>query len=36
MTTDVSGAATGFALGDHVCGFYYGEDERDALLLPKI
>jgi hypothetical protein len=20
--------------GDHVCGFYYGEDERDALLLP--
>ncbi len=34
MTTDVSSAATGFALGDHVCGFYYGEDERDALLLP--
>jgi hypothetical protein len=20
--------------GDHVCGFYYGEEERDALLLP--
>lgn len=20
--------------GDHVCGFYYGEDERDAMLLP--
>lgn len=20
--------------GDHVCGFYYGEDERDAILLP--
>lgn len=34
MTTDVSTAAAGFAHGDHVCGFYYGEDERDALLLP--
>ena len=20
--------------GDHLCGFYYGDDERDALLLP--
>jgi hypothetical protein len=20
--------------GDHVCGFYYGEEERDAMLLP--
>jgi hypothetical protein len=20
--------------GEHVCGFYYGEDERDAILLP--
>lgn len=20
--------------GDHVCGFYYGDDERDAMLLP--
>lgn len=22
--------------GDHVCGFYYGEQERDALLLPYL
>ena len=20
--------------GDHVCGFYYGDEERDAMLLP--
>ena len=20
--------------GDHLCGFYYGDEERDALLLP--
>ncbi|WP_158220468.1 MEDS domain-containing protein [Kineosporia sp. A_224] len=28
--------ATDVALeaGDHVCGFYYGDDERDAMLLP--
>ena len=34
MTTDTSSATLGFAHGDHVCGFYYGEEERDALLLP--
>jgi hypothetical protein len=22
--------------GDHVCGFYYGDDERDAILLPYL
>lgn len=22
--------------GDHVCGFYFGEDERDALLVPYL
>lgn len=29
-------AATPIALepGDHLCGFYYGDEERDALLLP--
>jgi len=29
-------AATSVALepGDHLCGFYYGDEERDALLLP--
>lgn len=34
MTTDVSAAGVGLVEGDHVCGFYYGEEERDALLLP--
>ena len=24
----------GLVQGDHVCGFYYGKEERDALLLP--
>ncbi|MFN8079029.1 MAG: MEDS domain-containing protein [Kineosporiaceae bacterium] len=30
----VSPTAPEFVPGDHVCGFYYGEDERDAMLLP--
>jgi len=34
MSIDLTPAPTDFAQGDHVCGFYYGEDERDALLLP--
>ena len=34
MTTTDSRAEFGLAHGDHVCGFYYGEEERDALLLP--
>ena len=29
-----SATATEFVPGDHVCGFYYGEYERDAMLLP--
>ena len=34
MTAAANAPDLGFELGDHVCGFYYGEDERDALLLP--
>ena len=34
MSIDLTPAPTDFAQGDHVCGFYYGEEERDALLLP--
>ena len=34
MSLDVTSSPVEFAQGDHVCGFYYGEDERDALLLP--
>jgi hypothetical protein len=34
MSIDLTPAPTEFAQGDHVCGFYYGEEERDALLLP--
>ncbi len=34
MSIDTAASDVGFALGDHVCGFYYGEEERDSLLLP--
>jgi hypothetical protein len=34
MSLDVTSSPVEFAQGDHVCGFYYGEEERDALLLP--
>jgi hypothetical protein len=34
VSIDTAGSNVGFALGDHVCGFYYGEEERDSLLLP--
>jgi hypothetical protein len=34
MSIDLTPAPTDLAQGDHVCGFYYGEEERDALLLP--
>ncbi|QIM22838.1 hypothetical protein G7075_19700 [Phycicoccus sp. HDW14] len=27
-------SATAPQPGDHLCGFYYGDEERDALLLP--
>lgn len=32
MSIDVT--TIGLMRGDHVCGFYYGEEERDALLVP--
>lgn len=31
---DTDATTIGLVRGDHVCGFYYGEEERDALLLP--
>lgn len=34
MTAIDHGPTLGLEHGDHVCGFYYGEEERDALLLP--
>jgi hypothetical protein len=34
MSIDLRPDRADFAQGDHVCGFYYGEEERDALLLP--
>lgn len=36
MTTHVDVPGLGLAHGDHVCGFYYSQDERDAMLLPFI
>jgi len=34
MSTPVGVTALAPGRGDHVCGFYYGEQERDAILLP--
>lgn len=34
MTTESGALGTALAAGDHVCGFYYGEQERDSILLP--
>lgn len=37
MTTRELGIpGVALSAGDHVCGFYYGEQERDALLLPYL
>jgi len=34
MTVQLDPQALGLAHGDHVCGFYYGPEDRDAMLLP--
>ena len=34
MSIDLGAVGPALSPGDHVCGFYYGDDERDALLLP--
>jgi hypothetical protein len=34
MTMELGVPGVAPAPGDHVCGFYYGQDERDAILLP--
>jgi hypothetical protein len=34
MSTELGAPGPTLAQGDHVCGFYYGEAERDAMLLP--
>jgi hypothetical protein len=34
MTVGLDFPGVSLAPGDHLCGFYYGEDERDALLFP--
>lgn len=35
-STHVSEQTLGLGHGDHVCGFYYSRDERDAMLLPYL
>jgi len=34
MPTALGATPVTLEAGDHVCGFYYGDDERDAILLP--
>jgi hypothetical protein len=34
MSGELIGADVTVVAGDHVCGFYYGDHERDAILLP--
>ncbi len=34
MASVLDGDDVALGPGDHVCGFYYGDDERDAVLLP--
>jgi hypothetical protein len=34
VSIDVERTPVMLSPGDHVCGFYYGEEERDSLLLP--
>ncbi len=36
MTTNLDPQGLGLEHGDHVCGFYYSSDERDAMLLPYL
>ena len=36
MTTSPDAQVLGLGHGDHVCGFYYTHDERDAMLLPYL
>ena len=36
MSTEVDPQGLGLEHGDHVCGFYYSTEERDAMLLPYL
>ena len=36
MTTHAAPSELGLCHGDHVCGFYYSAEERDAMLLPYL